>query len=225
MLDEHKFCFIICTNDELQLQESILYLSLLHIPEGYQTELITITDAASMTAGYNEGMRASDAKYKIYLHQDSFIVETFFLDKLLELFQRNEQIGMIGTLGARHLSEDGIIWHSERCGNVYLLNQHEGSNIQVLKQSCQEVAALDGVLMATQYDLPWREDIFCGWHFYDISQCMEFRRAGYKIAVPAQAKNWVIHSCGICSLLHYEEDRLLLLETYPEINSCNSSSE
>ena len=225
MLNEHKFCFIICTNDELQLQECILYLSLLHIPEGYQTELITITDAGSMTAGYNEGMRTSDAKYKIYLHQDSFIVETLFLDKLLELFQSNEEIGMIGTLGARRLSEDGIIWHSERCGNVYLLDQHEGSNIQVLMHNCQEVAALDGVLMATQYDLPWREDLFCGWHFYDISQCMEFRRAGYKIIVPAQAKNWVIHSCGVCSLLHYEEDRRLLLETYPEINSCNSSPE
>lgn len=225
MLDEHKFCFIICTNDELQLQECILYLSLLHIPDGYQTELITITDAASMAAGYNEGMRASNAKYKIYLHQDSFIVETLFLDKLLEQFQSDTQIGMIGTLGARRLSEDGILWHSERCGNVYLLNQHEGSNIQVLKHCCQEVDALDGVLMATQYDLPWREDLFSGWHFYDISQCMEFRRAGYKIVVPAQAKNWVIHSCGICSLLHYEEDRRLLLEAYPEISLCNASSE
>lgn len=217
MQDDHKFCFIICTNDELQLQECILYLRLLHVPEGYQTELITITDATSMTAGYNEGMGASNAKYKIYLHQDSFIVEPLFLDNILKLFQSNRQIGMIGTLGAGHLSEDGILWHSERCGNVYLLSQHEGSTIQVLQQGYQEVDALDGLLMATQYDLPWREDIFCGWHFYDISQCMEFHRAGYKIAVPAQPRNWVIHSCGICSLLHYEENRRLLLQTYPEI--------
>lgn len=72
--------------------------------------------------------------------------------------------------------------------------------------------------MATQYDLPWREDIFHGWHFYDISQCMEYRRAGYKIIVPAQTPNWVIHSCGVCSLLNYEENRRLLLQTYPEIS-------
>ena len=218
MLDEHKFCFIICTNDELQLRECVLYLSLLHVPDGYQTELITITDAVSMTAGYNEGMRASNAKYKIYLHQDSFIVEPLFLDMILGLFQRNEQIGIIGTLGTSHLSEDGIIWHSERCGNVYLLHQHKGSAIRVLEQDYQEVDALDGLLMATQYDLPWREDIFHGWHFYDISQCMEYRRAGYKIIVPAQTPNWVIHSCGVCSLLNYEENRRLLLQTYPEIS-------
>ena len=153
MLDEHKFCFIICTNDELQLQECVLYLNLLHVPDGYQTELITVTDAVSMTAGYNEAMRVSNAKYKIYLHQDSFIVETLFLDKLLELFQSDAQIGMIGTLGARRLSEDGIIWHGERCGNAYLLSQHEGSDIRVLEHH-QEVAALDGVLIATQVDIP-----------------------------------------------------------------------
>ena len=115
-MDEHKFCFIICTNDELQLEECILYINLLHVPEGYQTELITIKDAASMTSGYNEGMRATDAKYKIYLHQDSFIVEPFFLDKLLDLFQKNKNIGMVGTLGTEHLSRDGVMWHEDRCG-------------------------------------------------------------------------------------------------------------
>lgn len=216
-MNERKFCFIICTNDELQLQECILYLSLLHVPEGYETELITITDAASMTSGYNEGMMASDARYKIYLHQDSFIVEPYFLDKLLELFQQNERIGMIGTLGTERLASDGIMWHGERCGSVYLPDQHGGSNIRLLRQGVLEVEALDGLLMATQYDLPWREDLFQGWHFYDVSQCMEFRRAGYKIVVPGQEKNWVIHSCGVCSLQLYEETRALLLQAYPEI--------
>lgn len=217
MADEHKFCFIICTNDELQLEECILYLNLLHVPEGYQTEVITIRDAASMTAGYNEGMNATDAKYKIYLHQDSFIVEHFFLDKLLELFRRDKNIGMIGTLGTECLSADGVMWHEDRCGNVYLLDQHEGSRIRLLEQDYAEVEALDGLLMATQYDLPWREDLFSDWHFYDVSQCMEFRRAGYKIVVPRQEKNWVIHSCGVCSQLNYEDNRRLLLRAYPEI--------
>lgn len=217
MVDEHKFCFIICTNDELQLEECILYLNLLHVPEGYQTELITIKDAPSMTSGYNEGMRATDAKYKIYLHQDSFIVEPFFLDKLLELFQTDKSIGMAGTLGTEHLSQDGVMWHEDRCGNVYLLSQHGGSCIKQFTQGYREVEALDGLLIATQYDLPWREDLFQGWHFYDVSQCMEFRRAGYKIVVPRQEKNWVIHSCGICSLWNYDDSRRLLLQTYPEI--------
>ncbi len=47
-MNDKKFCFILCTNDELQLEECTLYLSLLHIPEGYETDMITVSDAVSM---------------------------------------------------------------------------------------------------------------------------------------------------------------------------------
>lgn len=220
MLDEHKICFIICANDELQLQECVMYLSLLHIPEGYQTDLVIIKDAASMTAGCNEGMKSSDAKYKIYLHQDTFIVEHFFLDKLLKLFRKDRKIGMIGVMGAEHLSRDGIMWHEKRCGNSYRLEEliKEGfDNIEQQKCRNREVEVIDGQLMATQYDLPWREDIFQGWDCYDVSQCMEFRRRGYKIIVPAQKENWVVHACGAPSCWHYNEELKNLLKEYPEI--------
>lgn len=220
MIDKHKICFIICINDEQQLQECIMYLSLLHIPEGYQTDVITVADASSMTSGYNEAMRASDAKYKIYLHQDTFIVEPDFLDYLLKLFKRDSKIGMIGIVGAEKLSKDGVMWHGQRCGNFYKLKEFikDGfDNIVPLKRGYKEVEAIDGLLMATQYDLPWREDIFKDFDFYDVSQCIEFRRAGYKIVVPAQKANWVIHDCGVPNQWHYNKNREILLGEYPEI--------
>lgn len=198
-----------------------MYLSLLHIPSGYETDLITIENAVSMTAGYNEGMRASDAKYKIYMHQDTFIVEPFFLDQLLRIFRRDKRIGMAGIVGAAQLSTDGVMWHEKRCGNFYRLDEFikDGfDNIELQKCGNREVEAVDGLLIATQYDIPWREDVFKGWDFYDISQCMEFRRAGYKIVIPAQRQNWVIHSCGAPSFWHYNENRELLLKEYPEIS-------
>lgn len=63
-------------------------------------------------------MKESDAKYKIYLHQDE--------------------------------------------------NRHR----------VVDVTAIDGMFMATQYDISWREDLFDGWDFYDISQSCEFTRGG-----------------------------------------------
>lgn len=220
MVDKHKICFILCTNDEQQLQECMMYLSLLHVPEGYQTDMITVTDASSMTSGYNEAMRASDAKYKIYLHQDTFIVEPNFLEYLLKLFKKDSQIGMIGIVGSEKLSKDGVMWHEQRCGNFYCLEElaKDGfDNIVHLKRGYKEVEVIDGLLMATQYDIPWREDIFKGFDFYDVSQCMEFRRAGYKIAIPAQKTNWVIHACGAPAFWHYDKNREILLREYPEI--------
>ena len=48
-------------------------------------------------------------------------------------------------------------------------------------------------MIATQYDIPWREDIFDNWHLYDTSHCFEMRRIGYKTAVPHQDFTWFIH--------------------------------
>lgn len=47
--------------------------------------------------------------------------------------------------------------------------------------------------MITQYDIPWREDIFKGWHFYDISQSMEFHKINLEVVVAAQKQVWCIH--------------------------------
>ncbi|MEK4397726.1 MULTISPECIES: glycosyltransferase [unclassified Bacillus (in: firmicutes)] len=38
------------------------------------------------------------------------------------------------------------------------------------------VQALDGLLLATQYDVLWRKGIFDGWPLYENSQCFEFRK-------------------------------------------------
>ncbi len=220
-LDNKKICFIICTNDEQQLEECLMYLQLLEVPEDFSMEILTITEAQSMCAGYNEGMRAINAKYKVYMHQDTFIVEKKFIEKLLKVFKKDKKIGMVGIVGAETLSKDGVMWHEQRCGNFYRLEEliSQGvDNITLLKKGLREVEVVDGLLMATQYDIPWREDILKGWDFYDVSQCMEFRRAGYKIVVPAQRPNWVIHACGAPAFWRYNINREIVLREYPEIS-------
>ncbi len=219
--DENKICFIICTNDEQQLRECLLYLSLLEVPEGYETELLTITDAKSMTSGYNEGMNASNAKYKVYIHQDTFIINRNFMRDMLKVFKKDTSIGMMGIVGAETLSKDGVMWHEQRCGNFYRLEElieNGYDNITIVKRGYRKVEVIDGLLMATQYDIPWREDLFKGWDFYDVSQCLEFKRAGYQVVVPAQKDNWVIHACGAPSFWNYDKNRRVLLQHYPEVS-------
>ncbi len=219
-MDEHKFCFIICSNNDFYLTECFHFLSLLDIPDGYTADTLVITDAASMAAGYNEGMRASDARYKIYLHQDTFIRNRHFLRDIVAIFQSDRQIGMIGMIGAEHLCWDGVMWHERRIGNFYrmekMLESGEKYNIQIIKEGIVQVEVVDGLMMVTQYDIPWREDIVSGWDFYDVSQCLEFRRAGYKIVVPGQAKAWYIHDCEIPSLWNYEAARKIVRAAYPD---------
>ena len=86
-MNEKKICFIMCTNNAQYEAEAMHFISKLHVPQGYEVDAISIKDAKSLTSGYNEGMRASDAKYKVYLHQDVMIVEPDFIAKLLHIFE------------------------------------------------------------------------------------------------------------------------------------------
>ena len=98
-----------CANNERYVQEALYYIDKLNIPDGYSVDCITVMDAKSMTGGYNEAMLATDAKYKIYMHQDVYIIENNFIRKILEIF-KNEAIGMIGMVGACRLPENAIMW-------------------------------------------------------------------------------------------------------------------
>lgn len=216
-MDVKKICFIMCVNNKLYMQEAIYYISRLNVPDGYTIDVLTVQDAAGMTSGYNEAMTASDAKYKVYLHQDVMITESDFIQHLLDLFQ-NQDIGMIGMVGTPKLPEDGVMWHSFGVGRLYSSNIEHISDVQIGKvpeeKTCQEVEAVDGLLIATQYDIKWRDDIFQKWDFYDVSQSFEFRRQGYKVVVPKMERSWCIHDDGLPDFTYYNEEREKFLKEY-----------
>ncbi|MCR4895662.1 MAG: glycosyltransferase family protein [Lachnospiraceae bacterium] len=214
-----KIAFIICHNNEQYLEECIFYLSKLHIPEGMETENICISEAKSMAAGYNEGMKASDAKYKVYLHQDVFITDTEFLVSISKVFQSDPKIGLLGVYGGSKIPENGscydkwdIGWIRASNGNreVELRKEYSGPN----GKGYYEAEAIDGMLMATSVDLFWREDLFDGFDYYDVSQSVEFLRSGYRVVVPAFDAPPCIHDCGYSKLVEYDRYRKIFCEAY-----------
>ena len=196
-MDNKKITFITCVNSDYWYSECILYLKSLKIPEKFSVEFLEIRDAKSMTAGYNAAMKKTDAKYKIYLHQDTLIVNKNFIFDILDIFS-DKKIGLIGMIGCMSLPKTGVWWDGLRnYGRVLHACEPESvvdSHCNEPEGKFQEVEAVDGFLMATQYDLNWREDLFDGWHLYDTSICKEMSRAGYKVVVPNQEKDfWCIH--------------------------------
>ena len=197
MTDASKIAFITCVNDEEKYEECLLYLRHLRLPGGMTAEYIPMRGAASMAAGYNAAMRSSDARLKVYLHQDVLVVNKDFVRDIQEIFA-DGSIGMIGVVGCRSLPASGIWWDGMRCyGRVLHACEPESvvdSEMQEPEGPYVEVEAADGLLLATQYDIPWREELFGGCHFYDTSQCMEFARRGKKVVVPNQTADfWCVH--------------------------------
>lgn len=194
---EQKIAFITCVNKEDWYGECQLYINNLKVPEGMKVELIPVRGAKSMCHGYNMGMKQTDAKYKVYIHQDTFIANKNFIGDLLNVF-KDKAIGALGVIGARKLPKSGIWWDGLRTVGRVL---HACEAESVVDSTCRDidgayvdVEAVDGLLFATQVDLPWREDLFNGWHFYEIAQSMEMWRHGYKVVVPQQDDDfWCIH--------------------------------
>lgn len=211
--------FIICVNNELYYDECVYYINRLLIPKGYSIDIVAIREADSMCAAYNAGMRSSAAKYKIYMHQDVMIREIHFLEYIIELFKQNENVGMIGMIGGTQMPKTGVTY---RAWNVGMLDCRDPdmayfmAGAKDMPQTDTIVEAIDGLLMATQYDIPWREDLFTHFDFYDVSQSFEMRKAGYQILVPYQEIPWVIHDSGFAKLTYYDEERRKCLKEYPE---------
>ncbi|MGE7602752.1 glycosyltransferase family protein [Peribacillus sp. NPDC097675] len=193
-----KVCFISCVNDEAKYTECVQHIQDLTVPSHLEIELLPIRGSVSMAAGYNEAMNQTDAKYKVYLHQDTLIINKRFLLDLLFLFENHPSLGMFGVIGAKSIPDNGIWWESpKKAGKII---EHRSTYRYLLFEEAdyayQKVQALDGVLIATQYNLPWVENLFDGWHLYDTSQCLQFINEGYEVGIPYQPQPWVLHECG-----------------------------
>ncbi len=214
MVNENKICFLICVNDNLFFEECVRYIQWLEVPDGVEVEILEIREAASMASGYNEGMNSSDAKYKIYMHQDVFIVNRYFIYDVISIFNADKAIGVIGLVGSPQLPPNGVMWMGDRVGVPGKIPCAQ-YRYDMIGDGWWEVEAVDGLLMATQYDIPWREDLFDGWDFYDLSYSFEIKKRGQRAIVPVQKHSWFIHDDKeVLSLWNHNKYRKIFIDEY-----------
>ncbi|MCM1326542.1 MAG: glycosyltransferase family protein [Bacteroidales bacterium] len=215
-MNKKKVAFIACVNDAVEWQECQHYLKHLTVPLGMETEVLEIWDAKSMTGGYQEGMVSTNAKYKVYLHQDCFIINTNFILDMLAIFEKNPQIGMMGCVGSQAAGDTKGFLNEWDAGKVFHNLNPLYLNYSVPLKEYAKVMAIDGLLMATQCDVDWREDLFTGWHFYDLSQSMEMQRIEKEVVVPFQQTPWCYHDCRRGLLQPYYDNFDVFLKEYGE---------
>lgn len=218
----NQMAFIICADQAQYYNECVRYINELIVPEAFTTDIICIQEADSMVQGYLAGMQASDAKYKVYLRQDVFILNRNFIQDVLRIFQKDEKIGLIGMTGCSRLPENADVMN---CWDVGSMEVFDGRTLEdnfSLRQpqtEYEEVQAVQGTIMITQYDIGWREellDVLDGWDFYDIALSLDMLRNGYKAAVPKQKTPWCYHIKTWSDIKEYDRLRLKMIQNYPE---------
>lgn len=223
MYDYNKICFIYCANNEEMLSQSLKALNTLNVPPGFTWEHQVIRNAPCITQAYNDGINSTNAKYKVYLHQDIVILNRNFLFDIINSFTKYPHLGMIGVAGAKVLPPSGM-WVESPTAYGKLYWGHDINSLELLSWNevtteIEWVQAVDGILMATQYDFPWRADIFRGWHFYDISQSLEFAKAGLSLGIPKQITPWCWHIYHVMAGIGYEGERQIFLKEYQQMIS------
>ena len=64
--------------------------------------------------GITIAMQKTDAKYKVYLHQNVFIINQNFIKDILDIFQQNKNIGLLGVAGGRSYRQTGNGWMQKK---------------------------------------------------------------------------------------------------------------
>jgi hypothetical protein len=212
-----KFSFLIVTNKEEYYNECVYYIGNLKVPEGYVVECVPVHQASGMASGYNAAMQVTDAKYKIFIQQDVFILNRHFLQDLLTVFESDPRIGMVGMTGIEKLPKDMLLWGAPRVGALYNTQTGKADYEEYsynIEDGMTDVECVDGLLIATQTDLKWRADLFDGWDLYDAAQSCEFRRKGYRLVVPVQKLPWVFYDRPIVGVWNYNKYRKIFLQEY-----------
>ena len=185
-MDKKAICFIWNVKNESDFQLSAQYVKRLCVPDGYNIEL-KVFQEKSYAKAYNMAMKNNSAQYKVYIKDTTKIVNKNFLIQMIDLFL-DSSIGMVGVLGSASIPTTGY-WRDSRnkVGKIYNVDGVTLSfNNDSVTNKWTKVQLLDGILIATQYDILWREELFYDEYFFDAAQCVEFSQKGYQIAIPSQ---------------------------------------
>jgi len=141
----------------------------------------------SLTEVYNDFLTHCKYDIVLFLHDDVLLPVGF--DKILIEKFNNSDHGILGVAGTTSLTKTGV-WWSERqfmTGNVY--HVHKGnktlSSYTPKNNYINDVLVIDGVFIAinkTKIKSNFNEEMQ-GFHFYDVSFCVDNYLKGVKIGV------------------------------------------
>lgn len=148
----------------------------------------------SLTEAYNKGLKEAKNDLIVFCHDDLIFDTKNWGSKLVKLFNKNPEYGIIGIAGTTDLI-DGRWWTIKESMNGVVSHQHEGkkwTNYYSEDQGnkLKDMVVLDGLFFAvdkTKIKHSFDEE-FHGFHFYDISFCFPNYLDGVKIGLTTQIR-------------------------------------
>lgn len=192
-MKDHRIAIFIPEGERGQVDACLASIQMLRVPEGYELKLVRWQNAQlSLAETVKQLVQESSAKYKIFLDPRVSFVAEDVLESLLRIFRADPEVGAIGVCGSRRFSreEEGL----SRVGGFFAL---EGGAPRECAWSVQDKCAgyeyvqhLNGMMIATQYDLPAQNTGAQSWLGVNLLRSFDYAQFGYRLAVPRQEHPW-----------------------------------
>lgn len=149
-----------------------------------------INNGESLTHAYNRGLKQAKYDIVVFCHDDLTIETKQWGNKLVKLFDKNPEYGIIGVAGSKNMPVSGQWWENRNKMYGRVAHTHEGKTwlsaySDDLGQNLEEVVVVDGVWFAVHKNRikkTFNEKVE-GFHFYDVTFSFENFLQGVKVGV------------------------------------------
>jgi hypothetical protein len=168
----------------------------------------------SLTQVYNKGLKESVNDIVVFMHDDLILETSNMTPKIVKLFEKHSEYGIIGIAGTDKLTS-GMWWQNREnmfgvVGHIHEDKRHVNHYSKgVFNDVLKDVVIIDGLFFMVRKSLLKKEfnEQFEGFHFYDISFCVENQFEGVKIGLTT--KFGVTHKSVGMTNKQWEKNKLL----------------
>lgn len=158
---------------------------------GIPFKLEIITGAESISQAYESGLKKSSGEFCLFLHEDLLFHTQDWGKSLLDHFNSDPFLGLIGVAGSKtHTMVPSAWWDCSENDKVIRILQHkpceqkEDQDQGFGGQKRVEVAVIDGVFMALRKKIEVHFDqTLTGFHGYDLDLSLAVQEKGFKVEV------------------------------------------
>lgn len=168
---------------------------------------------------YNIGLNDSKYDVVVFIHDDLILETKNITPKVIRLFEKNPEYGIIGIAGTDNLLS-GMWWQDRTSMYGIVGHEHEGKrhvnhySKGDYSEKLKEVVVIDGLFMMIHKNRIKHKfnEQFEGFHFYDLPICLENYLDGVKVGVTTKIR--VTHkSIGMVNK-KWEKNKLLFEALY-----------
>jgi glycosyltransferase involved in cell wall biosynthesis len=144
----------------------------------------------SLTQIYNLGLKESENDIVVFMHDDLILETPNMTPKIVKMFEKHTDYGIIGIAGTDNLTS-GVWWQNRDnmfgiVGHIHQGKRHVNKYSKgVFNDVLKNVVVVDGLFFIVHKNRIKKEfnEQFDGFHFYDISFCVENHLEGVKVGL------------------------------------------